>query len=113
MLNWDHFFKATPIVMSLCSFIGLYIVSRRKDVDKRFKDVELRVDGVDHRLTTAEQTISTLPGKEDTHRLEMMLAEMGGDMKAMRATMRGMSESLTRTESIVVRHEDHLRGKNE
>lgn len=105
----DTALKLASFGLSIAAMIYAFFVNRRKDVDERFLEGSKRMDRHEKRLSTLEMTVNSMPGKDDMHNLEMLLSEMGGDMKAMRATMKGMSESLTRTESIVSRHEDHLR----
>lgn len=103
--------KLLSFLLSVCAIIYTFFATRRKDVDEKFEALNQRQNRHDERLSRTEQTLQSMPGKEDTHKLEMMMAEMAGDMKAMRATMDGMSDSLSRTEDIVSRHEDHLRGE--
>lgn len=60
------------------------------------------------RLSSIEQTIADSPGRKDMHELHIALSEMRGDLKEMRATMKGNNEVMRRLETIVSRHEDHL-----
>ncbi|WP_158971972.1 DUF2730 family protein [Chachezhania sediminis] len=113
MIDLDTAHRAlvfVSLVVSLCSAAYAFFATRRKDVDRRFDEGSKRMDRHDLRLQAVEQAIQTMPGKDDMHRLELHLSEMSGDMKAMSATMMAMAESQTRTERIVSRHEDHLRG---
>ena len=111
MIGWDIFWKAAGVILPLIVGIYTFFATRQKQNNARFDVAEERIGKVEGRVGALEQTIGAMPGKEDTHKLEMMLTEMAGDMKAMRATMKGMSESQHRTEDIVGRHEDHLREK--
>lgn len=66
---------------------------------------------IDHhalRLGALEQALADTPGRKDMHDLHLALSEMRGDLKEMRATMRGNNEVMRRLETIVSRHEDHL-----
>jgi len=108
---FDIAIKAGSFILSVAAIVYAVFANRRKYVDERFDEGARRMTKHDARIGRLEQAVQTMPGKDDTHRLEMMLVEMAGDMKAIRATMRGMSESLSRTEGIVGRHEDHLREK--
>lgn len=105
----DLALKSASFFLSVAAILYSFLINRRKDVDERFHAGSKRMDALEIRIQTSEQTLGTMPGKDDMHRLELTLSEIGGDMKAMRATMKGMAESLTRTENIVGRHEDHLR----
>lgn len=98
-----------PIFFSVGAFIYAFFVNRRKDTDQRFADGTARMNRHNDRLTKLEQKIDALPGKDDVHALQMTLASLVGDLKAMNATMTGMSEGVSRLENIVTRHEDHLR----
>lgn len=55
-----------------------------------------------------EQQITSMPGRESLHSVELKLAQMAGDMREIAAHMGGQKEILGRLESIVSRHEDHL-----
>ena len=108
-IDIDTGLKIVSLGLSVGAIIYAFFANRKKDTDERFKLGSNRMDDQERRIAALEQTVQALPGKDELHNLEMMLSDMGGDMKAMRATMRGMSESLSRTENIVTRHEDHLR----
>lgn len=60
------------------------------------------------RLSSIEQALADSPGRKDMHDLHIALADMRGDLKEMRATMRGNNDVMKRLETIVSRHEDHL-----
>lgn len=64
------------------------------DQAKRIDAIELRLAGV--------------PVREDLHQLHISLSDMRGDLKEMRATMKGNNTVMERLEAIVSRHEDHL-----
>lgn len=96
-------------VLSVGAVIYTFFANRRKDVERRFHEGSKRMDRHDLRLQALEQDVMAMPGKDDLHRVEMSLGEIAGDMKAISATMVGMSQSIQRTEKIVGRHEDHLR----
>ncbi|QEW21214.1 hypothetical protein LA6_003422 [Marinibacterium anthonyi] len=96
--------------ISVISMIYAVVGNRRKDIERRFHEGSKRMDRHDLRLQELAQTVQGMPGKDDMHRLELQLSEIAGDMKAMSATMLGMSQSMARTEKIVGRHEDHLMG---
>lgn len=112
-LDLDALYRVLAIVStfaSLGAMIFAWLAGRRKDVDRRFQEGSKRMDRHDLRLQALEQDVKAMPGSADLHRLELHLSEMSGDMKAMSATLVAMAESQARTERIVSRHEDHLRG---
>ena len=111
-MDLDLFLRLVPLAISVGSMIVALIATRRKDVDKRFENVMERIDSHGQRLQAVEGDVAAMPGKDDLHKLELILTQMGGDMKAMRAEMAGTAGSLSRIENIVGRHEDHLREKH-
>ncbi|MBL4751471.1 MAG: DUF2730 family protein [Amylibacter sp.] len=114
-VEWiDTGLKLTSLLISLIAIAIAFFRTRKQHIEGAFKAGSKRMDAHDLRIQALEQSVNDLPGKDDMHQLELTLKEIGGDMKAIRATMRGMSESMTRTERIVGRHEEHLleRSKN-
>lgn len=67
-----------------------------------------RLDSHELRLASIENTLGGVPGREDMHNLQIALTEMKGEIREMRATMKGNNEIMRRVETIVGRHEDHL-----
>ncbi|MEM9788442.1 MAG: DUF2730 family protein [Pseudomonadota bacterium] len=102
----------TTIGMSLVFSIGTMIFAwfrtRRADVDERFKKGADRMDEMSDRITRLEQRIEALPARDDVHKLEIAMAEMAGEMKAMAASQRSTNDLMRRIETVVTRHEDHL-----
>ncbi len=96
-------------IISLISTIWSFVSSGSRSNAKKINEHDQSIAAVKLRLQSLETEIKAKPAVNDMHRLEVMLAEMGGDMKAMRATMKGMSESMTRIDNVVGRHEEHLR----
>ena len=96
--------------VSLLTSVWVFFATRRKDIEARFVQGSRRMDDLTRRIDAVEGQLHEMPGREDVHKLELMLASMGGDLKAMNATLLAMAESQKRTESIVGRHEDFMRG---
>lgn len=67
-----------------------------------------RIDQLATRVEKVERDMSAMPARDDMHALHIALTEIRGDLKEMRATMAGHSEIMTRLETVVSRHEDHL-----
>lgn len=105
-----RFMAIISTLMSTGAVVFAWFAGRRKDVDRRLHEGSKRMDHQDLRIQALEQEVREMPDKSDLHGVELKLSEIAGDMKAMSASMRGMHESLQRTEGIVSRHEDHLRG---
>lgn len=112
-VNIDLIFKLASlfsIFVSCAAMLVAFFGNRRKYMDERFHEGSKRMDRHDLRLQALEQDVKSMPGREELHRVELSLSEIAGDMRAMSATMSGMAGSIERTERIVGRHEDHLRG---
>ena len=105
-----RFMAIISTLMSTGAVVFAWFAGRRKDVDRRLQEGSKRMDRHELRIQALEQDVKAMPGKDDMHRLELHLSEMAGDMKAMSSTLVAMAESQARTERIVRRHEDHLRG---
>lgn len=119
VIDPDFAIKAVSFLLSIAAMVYSFIATRRKDVDENLKalrdhvdtrDAELsnRQDRHDNRLLTLEQTVQSLPGKDDMHQLQLELAKMSGEMREMNAVMSGNAKIMSRLEAIVSRHEDHL-----
>lgn len=77
-------------------------------VAQRITDIGGRVDRHENRIQSVEQTLRTLPAKDDMHELQLAMERLRGDMSRMSATMEGHVGIMTRLENIVGRHEQHL-----
>ncbi|UWQ93000.1 DUF2730 domain-containing protein [Rhodobacteraceae bacterium M382] len=81
--------------------------------DQRFEDKfqagSKRMNEQDLRLQRIEQQIEAMPDKDDMHAMQLTLADINGELKAVRSTMRAIAESQNRLETISSRHEDYLR----
>lgn len=75
---------------------------------KSIEENRARLDRHEARLSSAEQTLKGLPGREDVHRMQISISELGGFLREMRAEMKGTGEIIRRIELAVDRHENHL-----
>ncbi|KAB6715845.1 DUF2730 family protein [Roseobacter sp. TSBP12] len=106
---------AVLTLLSIANILYTWWRTRDKDVEKRdqaieerFKVGSARMDRLDGRVASVEQALRGQPTREDLHELHLSLKEMQGEMKAMVAVMEGNSKIMSRLETIVARHEDHL-----
>ena len=99
---------SVPVVISVATFLFAYFRTRRADVDERFKTGSERMDRHERRIQTLEERQAAAPGIEEMHRIELQISEIGGMIGRMEAVMDGNGKIMTRLESIVSRHEDHL-----
>lgn len=107
----DLALKLAGFAMSIGTMIYVFFATRRHDVDEKFKEGSKKFSDLELRVQLLEVAVQSLPQKDDMHALALTLAEINGEMKAMRAVMRAMSDSMTRTESIVMRHDEYLLGE--
>ncbi len=77
-------------------------------VGEQFKAGSDRMAAIERRCDVLEQTIRSLPDREDIHNLSLALSDIKGEMKAMRAEMSGTKDIMGRVEDVVSRHEQHL-----
>ncbi|MDO9639670.1 MAG: DUF2730 family protein [Pseudotabrizicola sp.] len=84
--------------------------SRRNS--SKLDDHTARLDRMDQRVASVEQTLRSMPGKDDIHQVQLALSDMRGDLKNMQTSMDGNMKIMQRLETIVIRHEDHLLGGN-
>ena len=118
-IDVDLLLKAGGFLLSVGAIVFTLFANRRKDLDvqfeaanERFKAGSDRMDEQDLKILTLQSTVNNMPGKDEMHQLQLMMTEMAGDMKAVREGMRGLRDGQARQESILGRHEDHLRGEN-
>ena len=97
-----------PLIVSLATLVFAWFRTRRTAVDERFKAGSERMDRHDSRIQAVEQTIKTLPDRNDMHQIELSIERMNGTMTKIEAVMEGNQQIMTRLELIVTRHEEHL-----
>ena len=86
------------------------LAARFRDVRERMKTGADRMNRHELRLNGLEQTVRSMPGKEDVHALQLELARQTGALAEMSAHLAGSAKIMERLELIVSRHEDHLLG---
>ena len=77
---------------------------------KKLEDHGKRLDGHELRLAGVEQSMEESPTKDDLAKVLLSLETMRGDIRVMRSEMEGAMAIMSRLESIVSRHENHLLG---
>lgn len=82
--------------------------TRDQNVEARFKAGSERMDRLDARMASVEQTLRAMPTRDDLHQLHLTVKEMQGELKTMNAVMEGNTKIMGRLEVIVGRHENHL-----
>lgn len=88
-------------LLNLANMVWMIMSGPAKKLGERIDGQSLRLTDHDQRITALEQSMRSLPVKDDLHGVQLALSEMRGDLREMRAIM-------GRMETIVTRHEDHL-----
>ncbi len=96
------------VIVTLAIAIIGWIRSIRTAIDDRASAISARLDRHDHRLSTAEQTLQGMPGKDDLHDLRLALEGLRGDMREVRAAQHAAIEANKRQEIVVQRVEQYL-----
>lgn len=100
------------LVISICSTVITIFATRNKGLETRFKTGSDRMDRHELRLQKLEQLVQSQPSREDMHKLELGLTRVVGSIERMEAVLDGNQKIMTRLETIVTRHEDHLLNKS-
>lgn len=108
MIDWDLFWKAAGVVLPLLVALYTFVATRRKDLDRKLEEGRARMDRHAGRIDRIEQTLQSMPGKDDMHSLQLELIKQTGAMEKMAAVMEGNAKITERLEIIVTRHEQHL-----
>ena len=64
--------------------------------------IEMRVDRVEDRLTRVEAEIEHMPDKDVTHRLEMTVGELRGDVKALTESIKPIRAIADRVQEAIL-----------
>ncbi|WP_127748505.1 DUF2730 family protein [Parasedimentitalea marina] len=117
-LDYDLALKTLGVAIPLGGIIYTWFATRQKDVDEALKTVSSRLDTGSKRMDqhdleiqALQQTVASLPAKEDMHRLELTMSDIGGEIKAIAAHIGAQRDVMRRLETVVTRHEDHLLDK--
>jgi len=97
-----------PLLSSLAVAVFAWFRTRRSAVDHLFKAGSDRMDRHELRIAGLEQSVKAMPSREDVHKIELSMERLNGTMGRMEAVLEGNQQIMTRLESIVSRHEDHL-----
>ncbi len=104
----DTGIKLASFGLSVAAIVYSWFSSRKKDVDERFKEGSKRMDRHETRIAGLEQSVQSMPGKDDVHAVQLEMVKQTGSLNEMRAVMEGNAKIMGRLEAIVSRHEDHL-----
>lgn len=100
------------VTLGLIATVAIALIGawrmRNKAVDTRIDGCEERADRHEQRIHGVEQTLQSLPRREDLHGLALAMSDMRGEMREVRASVQGQAQIMTRVEAVVSRQEDHL-----
>ena len=93
-----------PVVAFVLSAIG-FVASMwvRSQVAKDTADIRKDISAQHDRITRLEGVTSNLPGREDVHKLALQSEGLAGDIKAVKAQLEGMAQTLAATQASVQR----------
>ncbi len=106
--TWSNLVAFVTLAVSFGTAVYAWISSRRTNVEERFKQGSDRMDRHENRLIALEQSIKSMPSREDVHKIELSMERMNGTMARMEAVLEGNQQIMGRLENIVSRHESHL-----
>jgi division protein CdvB (Snf7/Vps24/ESCRT-III family) len=114
-LDLDLAVKAFGLAVPLGGIIYTWFATRQKDVDEAIKTVgsrldtgSKRMDQHDLEIQSLQQTVASLPAKEDMHRLELTMSDIGGEIKAIGAHIGAQRDVMRRQETVVARIEEYM-----
>ena len=84
------------LIFAVVSAIIGWVRLQLKRIDTRIDVANDRLDRHEARLSMAEQTLQTLPKKDELHQVNMTLERMAGDMREVRALMGGQQQIMSR-----------------
>ncbi|MDO9525058.1 MAG: DUF2730 family protein [Gemmobacter sp.] len=100
------------VIVTVVLAVIAWIRTRWGGLDTRLSDQSARLDRHDSRISATEQTVQTLPGKDDIHDLRLALSDLKGDMKEVRAGQAAAAEAFRGQAIVVARVEQYLLEKS-
>lgn len=96
LLPWlSPIFAAAAIIISL-------VGNRSKAHGDRLAAIERRADVLEDRATKVESDMDHLPDKDVTHRLELTIGELRGEMRALTERIKPISAIADRIQDAVL-----------
>lgn len=82
--------------------------TRDQNVESRFRAGSERMDRIDNRLASVEQTLRATATKEDMHNVQLGLATLGGELREIRAMQAASAAHGKRQDIVLTRLEQFL-----
>ena len=107
-MDMDFALRAGQFVFT--AVVGLYslMASRRSSSKAEAEQLATRLTGQDNRILVLEQRINHLPDSEQLTELAGELADLAGDMKAIKVELAGVAKALDPLTRSVDRINDYL-----
>lgn len=84
------------------SAIETSVAAVHNDIMLARQAIEMRVDRLEDRVTRTESQIEHMPDKEVTHRLEMTVGELRGDVKALTESIKPIRAIADRVQEAIL-----------
>lgn len=107
-LELDDIVKLINLALAVGAIFFTFFSNRKKDTDVRFQEGSKRMDNHELRLTTLEQTVRTMPGKDDLHQLQLEVTRVAGSMDKIGAMLESNGQTMSRLEHTQSRLEEFL-----
>lgn len=118
-MSWD-FASIGYYLVSIVGAVGTYVLWSLKgkfvtkeefeefieQTNARFQAGTERMGKLTGLIERVSLSLDNLPTKDDVHNLALAMREVGGDLKAMRETARGIEGDITELRTTVRRHEE-------
>lgn len=101
-------FAAILAVLSIINILYTWWRTRDQNVESRFRAGSERMDRIDSRLASVEQTLRNLPAKDDLHQLHLAIGDVRGEMREIRASLAASTEHGKRQDVVLSRLEQFL-----
>jgi hypothetical protein len=104
------YLTAATAMISLITTVWTLVTSGARRNALTIEAHARRLEAIEGRLQSVEQSVRGMPGKDDIHAVQIALSEMRGELRAVHVTINGTREIMGRLEAVVTRHEEHLLG---
>lgn len=94
------------IAVSIASLIYTVVATRSKAAAEKVHAVDLRADNLEHRVTQIEVRMEHLPAKETTHRLEVSMLELRGEVAVLAERLKPVAAVSERLQEFLLEQAD-------
>lgn len=102
---------ALALVLAALNIVNILYTwwrTRDQNVETRFRAGSERMDRIDARLASVEQTLCGAATKDDMHDLRLGLAALEGELREIRALQAAAAETSKRQDVVLTRVEQFL-----